>query len=81
MPKMKTHSGTKKRFKVTGSGTITGTVNVGQSLPAGTEELTRVIALRLGMKDAIACEDYEKAKEDRDAIRALEERWLGPPRA
>jgi len=48
------------------------------ALPEGTEELTAVIGLRRSMKDAIACEDYEKAKEDRDAIRAVEDRWLGP---
>ena len=48
-------------------------------LPEGTEELTGLIGLRRGMKEAIAREDYEKAKEDRDAIRAIEDRWLGPP--
>ena len=37
------------------------------------------IGLRRGMKEAIACEDYEKAKEDRDAIRGIEDRWLGAP--
>ncbi|MFM7109202.1 MAG: UvrB/UvrC motif-containing protein [Planctomycetaceae bacterium] len=47
------------------------------SLPAGTEELTRVIGLRRGMKEAIAREDYEQAREDRDEIRSIEERWLG----
>lgn len=46
-------------------------------LPEGTEELTAVIGLRRDMKEAIACEDYEKARDDRDAIRAVEERWLG----
>ena len=50
-------------------------------LPEGTEELTAVIGIRLAMKEAIAHEDYEKAKEDRDAIRALEDRWLGPARS
>jgi len=44
-----------------------------------TEELTGVIGLRREMKEAIACEDYEKAKENRDQIRRIEERWLGPP--
>jgi len=44
-------------------------------LPVGTDELTRVIGMRREMKEAIACEDYEKARENRDAIRALEERW------
>ena len=48
-------------------------------LPEGTEELTGLIGLRRGMKEAIACEDYEKAKEDRDAIRGIEDRWLGAP--
>jgi protein arginine kinase activator len=46
-------------------------------LPVETDELTGVIGLRRGMKEAIACEDYEKARENRDAIRAIEERWLG----
>jgi protein arginine kinase activator len=46
----------------------------------GTAELTRVIGLRREMKDAIACEDYEKAKENRDAIRAIEDRWIPPVR-
>ncbi len=51
------------------------------ALPEGTEELTAVIGMRSSMKEAISLEDYEKAKEDRDAIRAVEERWLGPPKA
>jgi protein-arginine kinase activator protein McsA len=40
-----------------------------------------VIGLRREMKEAIALEDYEKARENRDAIRALEERWIAaaPP--
>jgi protein arginine kinase activator len=42
----------------------------------GTAELTGVIGLRREMKEAIACEDYEKAKENRDAIRAIEDRWI-----
>jgi protein arginine kinase activator len=46
----------------------------------GTEELTRVIGLRREMKDAIGCEDYEKARENRDAIRAIEDRWITPVR-
>jgi protein arginine kinase activator len=45
------------------------------ALPAGTDELTMVIGMRREMKEAIACEDYEKARENRDAIRAIEERW------
>lgn len=47
----------------------------------GTEELTGVIGLRRAMKEAIAGEHYEQAKEHRDAIRAIEERWLAPPGA
>jgi protein arginine kinase activator len=51
-------------------------------MPAeGTEGLTRVIGLRLEMKEAIAREDYEKAKENRDLIREIEETWLGPSAA
>ncbi len=50
-------------------------------LPEGTDDITGVIGMRRSMKDAIAREDYEKAKEDRDAIRTLEDRWLGPPPA
>jgi protein arginine kinase activator len=47
------------------------------ALPAGTDELTQVIGLRRGMKEAIASEDYEQARENRDAIRTIEEKWLG----
>jgi len=46
-------------------------------LPEGTEELTGVIGLRRRMKEAIDCEDYENARDLRDSIRAVEERWLG----
>jgi len=49
------------------------------ALPLGTEELTSVIGLRRGMQEAIACEDYEKAREDRDAIRRIEDRWIAAP--
>lgn len=49
--------------------------------PEGTEGLTRVIGLRLEMKEAIVREDYEKAKENRDLIRGIEETWLGPSAA
>ncbi|MFM8735558.1 MAG: DNA helicase UvrBC [Pirellulales bacterium] len=52
----------------------------GGSLPEDTDELTGVIGLRRSMQEAIACEDYERAREDRDAIRAVEDRWLGPQR-
>ena len=38
----------------------------------GTDPLTAVIGLRRGMREAIAREDYESAKDARDAIRALE---------
>jgi protein arginine kinase activator len=48
------------------------------SLPEGTEDLTRVIGLRREMKEAIALEEYEKAKEHRDAIRGIEDRWVVP---
>jgi protein arginine kinase activator len=47
------------------------------ALPAGTQELTRVIGLRRDMKEAIAREDYEQAREARDEIRGIEEKWLG----
>lgn len=49
----------------------------GGELPAATDGLTAVIGLRRGMQEAIAREDYETAREDRDAIRAVEETWLG----
>ena len=49
----------------------------GGGLPEGTEELTAMIGLRKEMKESISCEDYEKATEQRDAIRAVEDRWLG----
>jgi protein arginine kinase activator len=55
-------------------------------LPEATDELTVVIGLRRSMQEAIAREDYEKAREDRDAIRGIEDRWLrdrgvpSPPR-
>ena len=45
--------------------------------PEGTEQFSRAIGLRREMKDAIVREDYEKAKENRDLIRAIEERWSG----
>jgi protein arginine kinase activator len=46
------------------------------ALPHETEELTGIIGLRRSMKEAIECEDYERAREDRDSIRAIEARWL-----
>ncbi|NBW97656.1 MAG: DNA helicase UvrBC [Planctomycetia bacterium] len=45
--------------------------------PEGTEQLTAVIGLRNEMKESISREDYEKAKDQRDAIRGIEDRWLG----
>ena len=44
-------------------------------LPEGTEELTAVIGLRKQMRESILEEHYEQAKEHRDAIRAIEDRW------
>jgi protein arginine kinase activator len=52
----------------------------GESLPEGTDDLTRVIGLRRSMQEAITCEDYERAREDRDAIRGIEDRWIGASR-
>ena len=50
------------------------------TLADGTEELTSVIGLRREMREAIGMEDYEKARENRDAIRAIEERRIPPLR-
>jgi len=47
-----------------------------EPLSESTAELSRAIGLRRKMREAIACEDYEKAKENRDSIRTIEERWL-----
>ena len=44
----------------------------------GTGELTAIIGLRRGMRQAIATEDYEKARENRDAIKVIEERRIPP---
>jgi len=49
-------------------------------LPEDTGELTAVIGRRVALKEAIAAERYEEAREHRDAIRATEERWLAPRR-
>lgn len=49
-----------------------------EPLPEGTQDLTRAIGLRREMKEAIALEEYEKARENRDAIRAIEDRWIVP---
>jgi len=51
----------------------------GSDLPEATEQLTGVIGLRREMQEAIDQEDYERAQELRDEIRAIEARWLGPP--
>jgi len=51
-------------------------LSAGSQLPEGTEELTTVIGLRRSMQEAIACEDYEQAREVRDGIRGIEDRWL-----
>ena len=53
----------------------------GEPLPEGTDGLTAVIGMRTGMKEAIECEDYERAKELRDQIRQTEQRWLDRPTA
>jgi protein-arginine kinase activator protein McsA len=53
-------------------------VPAGQDPANGTDGLTSIIGLRRGMKEAISREDYESAKESRDAIRAIEEAWLPP---
>ena len=52
----------------------------GEPLPEGTDDLTRVIGLRRSMQEAITCEAYERAREDRDAIRGIEDRWIGAAR-
>jgi len=54
---------------------------VESGLPEGTEDLTAIIGLRRQMKDAIAREDYEAAREHRDRIRGIEQRWLEAGRA
>jgi len=52
-----------------------------EPLPEGTNDLTRVIGLRRSMQEAIACEAYERAREDRDTIRGIEDKWLVGPRS
>jgi len=47
-------------------------------LPESTAGLTAVIGMRRALKMAIADERYEDAREHRDAIRSVEERWLAP---
>jgi protein-arginine kinase activator protein McsA len=48
---------------------------------SGTDGLTAIIGLRRGMKEAISREDYELAKEARDAIRGIEDAWTPPAKA
>jgi protein arginine kinase activator len=48
-------------------------------LPEDTAELTSIIGLRRSIKEAISREDYERAREDRDRIKAIEQAWLGDP--
>ena len=48
---------------------------------SGTDGLTTIIGLRRGMKEAISREDYESAKESRDAIRGIEDAWTPPAKA
>lgn len=49
-------------------------------LPENTTELTSLIGWRRSMQEAIVSEDYEAAKQIRDTIRDIEDRWLGPGR-
>jgi len=42
---------------------------------ADTGALTAIIGLRRSIQEAIACEHYEKAREDRDTIRTIEKQW------
>jgi protein arginine kinase activator len=44
-------------------------------LSEDTSGLTAIIGLRRSIQEAIAREDYEKAREDRDAIRGIEKHW------
>ena len=53
-------------------------VPAGVDAAFGTDGLTEIIGLRRGMKEAISREDYESAKEARDAIRRIEEAWMPP---
>lgn len=41
--------------------------------PGGTDDLSRAIGMRRQMHDAVATEDYERARELRDAIRTIDE--------
>jgi protein arginine kinase activator len=53
-------------------------VPAGVDAGSGTDGLTTIIGLRRGMKEAISREDYESAKEARDAIRGIEDAWTPP---
>jgi len=70
------HGATRHTGRRPGRPAVPGAV---EPLPEGTEPLTAVIGLRRAMQDAISCEDYERAREARDAIRGIEERWLDAP--
>ncbi len=49
--------------------------------PDGTEPLSAAIGMRRLMREAVAAEDYERAKELRDGIRTIEDEVAGrPPR-
>jgi protein arginine kinase activator len=71
------HPGRRPSRPPAAGGEEPGAAAAAGGLPEGTDELTGVIGLRQSMKDSIAREDYEKAREERDAIRAIEDRWLG----
>jgi protein arginine kinase activator len=49
--------------------------------PEGTEQLTAAIGMRREMREAVASEEYERAKDLRDAIREIEEGGSRPPEA
>jgi protein arginine kinase activator len=46
--------------------------------PGGTDDLSRAIGMRRQMQEAVATEDYERARELRDAIRTIDESFGGP---
>ena len=47
--------------------------------PEGTESLSKAIGMRREMREAVAAEEYERAKELRDGIRAIDESVSGTP--
>jgi len=59
MPKMKTHSGAKKRFRVTGTGKIT---HKRSSRSAKMEKKASKVTRRLALPGDIAPSDRKKAK-------------------